>query len=305
MNKKDFTVDEDNPRLDKYLHNVLTDISRSQVQNLISDNLVKVNGELCKASQSLKVGDQISLILPDEPEQNHLIPQAMPLDIVYENEDYLIVNKPRGLVVHPAPGHYSGTLANGLLAYLGREQLSDLGGEFRPGIVHRLDKDTAGMLLLAKNNKTHKYFADLFKKREVERSYKALVWGHPQSKAGMIDAPIGRDPLNRQRMAVVGGAKAARTHFQVLEEFRKGCELRLDLESGRSHQIRVHLKFIKLQIVGDKIYGGRRPNLGMDGQALHAYRIAFIDPQSGEAREFTIEPPEDYLSAKKELAQML
>lgn len=305
MLKKELRVEEDSPRLDKYLQANLDDLSRNQVQNLINENLVKVNEQACKASQSLKIGDEISLFIPEEPRQDHLIPEKMSLDIVYENEDYLILNKVRGLVVHPAPGHFSGTLVNGLLAYLGRENLSNLGGEFRPGIVHRLDKDTAGMILIAKNNHSHRYFADLFKKREVERSYKALVWGHPKSNSGMIEAPIGRDPHNRQRMAVVGGAKPARTHFQILEEYKKGCELRLDLESGRSHQIRVHLKFIKLYIIGDKVYGGKRPSLGMDGQALHAYRLAFKDPRTGEEREFTHEPPEDYLAAQKELKQML
>ncbi|MDO5015737.1 MAG: RluA family pseudouridine synthase [Eubacteriales bacterium] len=301
---KTLRAEADAGRLDTYLAREFPDYSRSQLRKYFDAGEILVNGEQVKPSYKVQAGDAIEVKL--EPLQRESLPEEedIPLDILYEDEDLLVVNKPRGLVVHPAVGHSSGTLVNALLYHAGHD-LSSLGGEFRPGIVHRLDKDTSGALLVAKNDRMHWLLAELFKDRAVEREYHALVWGKPQSRAGLIDAPIGRDPNNRQRMAVTPKGKPALTHFETLEEFARTSELALRLETGRTHQIRVHLQYIGNPVIGDQIYAPKRLSPGFEGQALHAYRLAFTDPRDGSWREFVAPLPEDYLSLRQELRQML
>ena len=301
---KTLIAETDNERLDAYLARALADFSRSQLRKYFDAGEILLNGERVKPSCKVRTGDRIELEL--HALEKEALPEGenIPLDILYEDDDLLVVNKPRGLVVHPAVGHSSGTLVNALLYYAGND-LSSLGGEFRPGIVHRLDKDTSGALLVGKNDRMHRLLAELFKERAVEREYHALVWGKPQSQSGLIDAPIGRDPNNRQRMAVTSKGKPALTHFKTLEQFAKNSELALQLETGRTHQIRVHLQYIGNPVIGDAVYAPKRPSLGFEGQALHAYRLAFTDPRDGSWREYIAPLPEDYLKLRQELCQML
>lgn len=277
-------------RVDKYITLQNEDWSRSQVQAWIKEGRVTVGGEPVKNNYKLQVEDELTLRVPP-PREMTILPEPMPLDIVYEDSDVVVVNKPRGLVVHPAPGHYSGTLVNGLLAHC--KDLSGINGVLRPGIVHRIDKDTSGLLMVAKNDKAHMSLAAQLKEHSVNRKYVAIVHGVIPHEMGTIEAPIGRDPKNRQQMAVVfENSKPAVTHFVVLERFKNYTLVELKLETGRTHQIRVHMKYIDHPLAGDPKYGPKQ-TLDLDGQALHAKTLGFVHPRTGERLEFEAPLPDE------------
>lgn len=278
-------------RIDKYLTDSLEEsISRSQVQQWIRGGDVRVNGQTVKPNYKMAAGDHIVLVIPD-PVDEEIVPEPIPLDVVFEDRDVIVVNKPRGMVVHPAPGHYSGTLVNALLHHC--TDLSGINGVLRPGIVHRIDKDTSGLLVAAKNDKAHLSLAEQLKEHSVTRIYTAVVHGNLAHDQGTIDAPIGRDPSDRKMYTVTHkNSKHAVTHFVVLDRFGDYTLLQLKLETGRTHQIRVHMKYIGHPLVGDPLYGRAKGNL-MEGQALHAGVLGFLHPSHGEYMEFEAPLPED------------
>ncbi|BFH61505.1 RluA family pseudouridine synthase [Paenibacillus azoreducens] len=278
-------------RIDKYITESWEDeVSRSQVQLWIASGHVMVNGKAVKANYKLAEGDHLEVTVP-EPSIVEIVPEDIPLDVAYEDRDVIVVNKPRGMVVHPAPGHSSGTLVNALMYHC--KDLSGINGELRPGIVHRIDKDTSGLLMAAKNDKAHASLAAQLKDHSVTRKYVALVHGNVSHDQGTVDAPIGRDPQDRKMFTVTDkNSKHAVTHFAVLERFGDYTLLELQLETGRTHQIRVHMKFIGHPLVGDPVYG-RSKGIKMDGQALHAKVLGFVHPSSGEYMEFAAPLPED------------
>jgi 23S rRNA pseudouridine1911/1915/1917 synthase len=291
----EWVVEETNAetRLDKYLtESSSEDISRSQIQIWIKDGHVMVNGQAVKANYRLSAGDRIELTMP-EASDVEIVPEAIPLEIAYEDHDVIVVNKARGMVVHPAPGHSSGTLVNALMHHC--TDLSGINGERRPGIVHRIDKDTSGLIMAAKHDKSHLSLSAQLKAHSVTRRYIAIVHGRLEHDQGTVDAPIGRDPKDRKLFAVntVNG-KHAVTHFKVLERFPDYTILELQLETGRTHQIRVHMKFIGHPLVGDPVYG-RTKGVAMQGQALHAAVLGFKHPLTGEDLEFEAPVPEDML----------
>lgn len=285
-------------RIDKFLAQKL-DKSRSLVQKLIKDELVLVNGEVVKTNYSVADGDEIDVKQLDVVDNTNIIPQPMDLDIVYEDDDLLVINKPSGLVVHPAPGHYQDTLVNGLLAY--SNKLSDINGEFRPGIVHRIDKDTSGLLVVCKNNESHEELAYQLSDKTLFRQYLAIVHGQIEEDEGEIIAPIGRDPRDRVKMAVVAkNSKDAQTNFKVLERYDHYTLVSCNLLTGRTHQIRVHFDFINYPLVGDPLYG-IKPTIDTKGQALHAYKLGFIHPRSGEYMEFEAKPPQEFVNTLNQI----
>lgn len=273
-------IDSGEQRLDSYLARQLPQYSRAYLHKLITEGLVTCGGHAVKPAWKTVAGQTIELAVP-EPEPSSLLPEKIALDVVYEDEWLLVINKPQGMVVHPAAGHRSGTLVNALLDYCSG-QLSDLNGVIRPGIVHRIDKDTSGLILVVKDNQVHAAVADKIRRHEIKRTYQAVVYGHLASESGTIDAPIGRDPRNRQRMAVVGSGKPSVTHFSVLQRFRSATLLEARLESGRTHQIRVHLNYIGHPVVGDPVYAPGRPHYKLAGQALHACALEFEHPVTGK-----------------------
>lgn len=281
--------EKETQRLDKFLSFENEDWSRSAIQQWIKDGHVTVNGNHVKANYKVQENDQIKVEVP-APKELNIEAEEMPLDIVYEDEDVVVVNKPRGLVVHPAPGNYSGTLVNGLLAHC--HDLSGINGVLRPGVVHRIDKDTSGLLMVAKNDKAHLSLAAQLKEHTVTRRYVALVHGNIQHDKGTIEAPIGRDPIHRQQMAVVAQGKPSTTHFRVIERFDKFTLIELQLETGRTHQIRVHMKYIGHPIAGDPKYGPSK-TLEIDGQALHAKLLGFDHPRTNKRLEFEAPLPDD------------
>lgn len=287
--------DDENQRLDNYLA-LNTDISRSKIQSLIKEEKILVNNHLEKNSYLVRENDEITLEYVET--ENHLKPEKMDLDIVYEDTDIIVINKPNGLVVHPAPGNYEHTLANGLAYY--SNSLSDINGEFRPGIVHRIDAYTTGLLVVAKNNKAHEVLALELAKKEVKRTYLALVWGVITEDSGTIDAPIGRDPSDRKKMAINPKGKEAVTHFKVLERFKKATLLEVYLDTGRTHQIRVHMDYIKHPIVNDPVYG-KRELIDETGQCLHAMKLELIHPTTKEKMEFTCDAPECFKNILEKL----
>lgn len=285
-------------RIDKFLAQKL-DKSRSLVQKLIKDELVLVNGVVVKTNYSVAGGDEIDVIQLDVVDNTNIISQPMDLDIVYEDDDLLVINKPSGLVVHPAPGHYQDTLVNGLLAY--SNKLSDINGDFRPGIVHRIDKDTSGLLVVCKNNETHEELANQLSDKTLFRQYLAIVHGEIEEDEGEIIAPIGRDPRDRVKMAVVAkNSKEAQTNFKVLERYDHYTLVSCNLLTGRTHQIRVHFDFINYPLVGDPLYG-IKPTIDTKGQALHAYKLGFIHPRSGEYMEFEANPPQEFVDTLNQI----
>lgn len=281
--------EEAGERVDRFLAARMEDISRSQIQSWIEEGRVRVKDKAVKANYRLRPGEDV-LVDPPEPEPQELVPEPMDLDIVYEDEDLIVVNKPRGLVVHPAPGHARGTLVNGLLAHCG--SLARTGGDLRPGIVHRIDKDTSGLLVVAKTDAAYLGLARQFQAHSVAREYMAVVHGVVPHDRGTVDAPVGRHPNLRQQMAVVRGGRPAVTHFTVVERFAKATLLRLRLETGRTHQIRVHMEFIGFPVVGDPKYGPKR-SMGINGQALHAATLGFEHPRDRRWLQFTAPLPED------------
>ena len=284
-------------RLDSFLSKEL-DISRSKIQKLIKEKKVTVNNKYESSSYQVKKGDEIE-VLDDLDYEINVEPEDIPLDIIYEDDDLLVINKESGMVVHPAPGHYTGTLVNALLY-----KYKDLAGDkFRPGIVHRLDKDTSGLMLVAKNEFTLEKLSEMISKKEVERKYLAIVDGVIKHDTGTIDAPIGRDINNRQKMAVTDqNAKEAITHFKVLEHFNNNTLIECILETGRTHQIRVHMAYIGFPITNDPLYGkGKSDEFG---QMLHSYYIKLKHPRTNKELEFSIEPPKEFNDKLEELRNM-
>jgi len=287
--------DEDNKRIDAWLTGKLEGFSRTYIQKLINDNLVLVNGNPVKANYKLKAGYEVSIIIP-EAKKPDILPEKIDLNVIYEDNSIIVINKPKGMVVHPAAGNYSGTLVNALMNYCG-ENLSDINGIIRPGIVHRLDKDTSGILIIAKNNEAHKKLSHALKARLVKRVYIALVKGIIKESNGKIDLPVGRHPVNRKKMTVnPKNGREAITYFRVLERFSNATYLELKLETGRTHQIRVHMSYIGHPVIGDGVYGGKdiAYGYGIKGQALHARLLGFNHPATEEYMEFEAEIPDDF-----------
>lgn len=293
MNQFFYTYqNEEHTRLDVFLAAQLTTVSRSRIAALIKEKRVTVNGKGVKAGYALTKGDVIAGEIPEE-QPLAVTPAAIPLDIVYEDHDVVIVNKPRGMVVHPAPGSKDNTLVNALIAHC--DDLSGINGVLRPGIVHRIDKDTSGLLLVAKNDIAHNSLAQQLKNHTVHRVYEAIVCGAVAEPQGLIDCPIGRHPVERKKMAVTEkNSKGAVTHYLVLERFADFTHIEARLETGRTHQIRVHMKYIGHPLLGDPVYGkGEKNPFHFAGQALHARTIGFLHPVSGEYLEFSATPPAD------------
>ena len=289
--KKTFKVkieDQKNIRIDKFLTTQLEDFSRSKVQQLISEGLVLVNEEEIKANYKIENGDTITVTIP-EPEEIDIKSEDIPLEIIFEDEDIVIINKTQGMVVHPGAGNPDGTLVNALLYHI--DDLSGINGEIRPGIVHRLDKDTSGILVVAKNDTAHVHLSEQLQNRTVKRTYWAIVHDQIPHEHGTVDAPIGRDPNDRQKFTVIKDGKEAITHFKVLEHFEKYTFVEISLETGRTHQIRVHFNYIKHPVAGDEIYGPRKTLKGK-GQFLHARALEFIHPRINEVMRFEADLPE-------------
>ncbi|WP_069650198.1 RluA family pseudouridine synthase [Caloranaerobacter ferrireducens] len=285
--------DDISERIDSYLAKKLEEVSRSYIKKLIKDGNIKVNDMQIKPKYVVNKGDLITIKLP-EPEELELIPEDLPIEIVYEDEDVAVVNKPQGMVVHPAPGNYSGTLVNALLFHL--ESLSTINGVVRPGIVHRIDKDTSGLLMIAKNDFAHMELSKQLKEHSITRIYYALVEGNIKEDSGTINAPIGRHPVDRKKMAVTDrNSKNAITHYKVLERFGQYTLIEAKLETGRTHQIRVHMSYIKHPLVGDPVYGSKKNKFKQEGQLLHAKVIGFIHPRTKKYMEFDSELP-DYFN---------
>ncbi|MDM5235592.1 RluA family pseudouridine synthase [Bacillus cereus] len=280
-------------RIDKFVAEINSEWSRSQVQQWIKDAVVTVNGKAVKGNYKVKGNDEITVTIP-EPEELDIQPEDMNLEIYYEDADVLVVNKPRGMVVHPAPGHTRGTLVNGLMHHC--TDLSGINGVMRPGIVHRIDKDTSGLLMVAKNDMAHESLVNQLVAKTVTRRYKAIVHGVIPHDKGTIDAPIGRDKKERQSMTVDENGKNAVTHFQVLERFKDFTLVECRLETGRTHQIRVHMKYIGYPLAGDPKYGPKK-TLDMNGQALHAGILGFDHPRTGEYIQFEAPIPEVFEDA--------
>jgi len=294
---EEFTVTEKSGRLDQYIMNQ-TGFSRTKVQKLIKAGAVIVNGKPSKNSYQVEVGNQIVVQAVEEEEMSHE-PENIPLDIVYEDDDLLVVNKPNGMVVHPAVGNPHGTLVNALLYHA--KHLSDVNGSFRPGIVHRIDADTTGLLVVAKNNETHMALAEQLKNKTTHRKYIALCWGVIEEDSGDIIAPIGRDLKDRKKMAVTDkNSKDAVTHFRVLERYKNATKVELELETGRTHQIRVHMNYIGHPIINDKVYGNRKL-FDETGQCLHAKTLGFVHPRTKQYMEFDSPLPECFINIEKQL----
>ena len=290
--------DDELIRLDKFLLDKL-DVSRSKLQEMIKQGLVLVNDSKKKNSYVLRVNDVINVIGELKIETD-VKPENMDLDIVYEDDYLMVINKPSGLVVHPAAGHYNGTLVNGLLAHT--NSLSSNNGEVRPGIVHRIDKDTSGLLVIAKDDKTHEELSKQLKDKTLSRIYVALVQGRINHDTGTIDAPIGRDPSDRKKMCVTENGKEAITHFKVLERYKDASLIECKLETGRTHQIRVHMSHIGHPLVGDFLYGGENPTL-IDRQALHSYKLAINHPVTGERLVLEAPLPDDFIKVIEKISK--
>ena len=295
-----FDVMQPGERLDVFLSGQIEDLTRSRIQKLISEGSITVNGLSAKANTKLKSGDRVEVEIP-EPKETEIVAEEIPLDIVYEDEHMLVVNKAQGMVVHPAAGNYSGTLVNALMAYCG-DTLSGINGEIRPGILHRIDKDTSGLLLVAKNDTAHTGLSQQIKEHSLTREYIALVYGNIKTDGGTIDAPIGRDEKDRKKMTITEkNSKNAVTHFFVEERFDKYTLVRCRLETGRTHQIRVHMSKNGHPIVGDPVYGRKKEEFKLNGQLLHAFKVGYIHPVSGEYMEFTRELPEYFSEVLEKL----
>lgn len=290
----ELTVEAENAekRLDAFVSGEITDLSRNYAQSLIEDGRVKVNGELVTSKKhKVKVGDALYVDFP-EPEVLDVVAQNIPIEIVYEDEDVIVVEKPRGMVVHPSPGNYDGTLVNALMYHCG-DSLSSINGTIRPGIVHRIDKDTSGLLMVAKNNAAHESLAEQLKVHSCKREYTALVYDNIKEDELTIDKPIGRDEKNRLRRGVYGSnPKNAVTHIKVVRRYGKYTLVKARLETGRTHQIRVHMSYIRHPLVGDELYGPKKQTLPVKGQMLHAGLLGFVHPRTGEYMEFRSELPE-------------
>lgn len=287
-------------RIDKFLSTLLKDSSRNSIQKLIEDGKVLVNGNEVNKKYKVKTDDEIT-VLPGELKPLDAEPENIPLDIVFEDDDLLVVNKPRGMVVHPAPGNYSGTLVNALL-YHCKDSLSGINGILRPGIVHRIDKDTSGLLIVAKNDKAHIGLAQQIKEHSFTREYNAVIVGHLKENEGTVNAPIGRNPKDRKKMCVtMQNSKNAVTHYSVIEDFDGYSHISLKLETGRTHQIRVHMAHLGHPVAGDMVYGNDKKSAFLNGQCLHAIKIGFVHPITNEYLEFTSDLPDYFKDFIKRL----
>ncbi|MBZ0312136.1 RluA family pseudouridine synthase [Clostridium butyricum] len=291
MEKTLIKVDEQDEglRIDKYLSNIFKDKSRSFIQGLIEKENVKVNSKALKSNYKLKKADEIEIMIP-EPEILSVEAENIPIDIVYEDEDVIVVNKAQGMVVHPAPGNYNGTLVNALLYHC--KDLSSINGVIRPGIVHRIDKDTSGILVIAKNDDAHNKLSEQLKDHSMKREYYALIEGRLKNNDGTIDKPLGRCKKDRLKIGIIEDGKRAVTHYEVVERYNGYTLVKCVLETGRTHQIRVHMASIGFPLVGDPLYGFKRQKFKLEGQVLHARTLGFIHPRTGEYMEFTSELPQ-------------
>ena len=290
-------------RLDAFVARTAEGLTRSAAQRLIEDGCVKRNGKTAKKNDKLNIGDEISVEIP-EAKPVDIVPREIPLEIVYEDEDVLVINKPKGLVVHPAAGHQDDTLVNGLL-YSHADRLSGINGELRPGIVHRIDKDTSGLLAVAKNDFAHTMLASQLKDHSMARTYDAIVCGILKEDSGTVDAPIGRHPTDRKKMCVTQrNSKEAVTHWEVVARYRGFTHVRCRLETGRTHQIRVHMAHLGHPILGDTVYGHKKPELGQDSQCLHAGILCFAHPRDGHPVVVMAELPQYFQDVLEKLARM-
>ena len=284
MDKFEAVFESDTPqRIDVFVSG-LASVSRSRAAELLEKGNVWVNEKLATKKTKLKKGDKVSVEVPD-PAVYDVTPENIPLDIVFEDNDILVVNKPKGMVVHPAAGNYSGTLVNALMYHCGAS-LSGINGVMRPGIVHRIDKNTSGLLMVAKNDNAHRQLASQIKEHSFKREYEAVVYGNIKDDRGTINLPIARHPVKRKQMAVVEGGREAITHFEVIDRFEGFTHLRLKLETGRTHQIRVHLSFLGHPVAGDEVYGPKKVITSLNGQCLHAKKIGFVHPVTHDYMEF-------------------
>ena len=290
-------------RLDAFVARTAEGLTRSAAQRLIEDGCVKRNGKTAKKNDKLNIGDEISVEIP-EAKPVDIVPREIPLEIVYEDEDVLVINKPKGLVVHPAAGHQDDTLVNGLL-FSHADRLSGINGELRPGIVHRIDKDTSGLLAVAKNDFAHTMLASQLKDHSMARTYDAIVCGNLKEDSGTVDAPIGRHPTDRKKMCVTQrNSKEAVTHWEVVARYRGYTHVRCRLETGRTHQIRVHMAHLGHPILGDTVYGHKKPELGQDSQCLHAGILCFAHPRDGHPVVVMAELPQYFQDVLEKLARM-
>ncbi len=306
MNKIELTVSPEDvgERLDKYLSEQIEGLSRSAASRLIFEGKVTVGQSAVKKNYKTADGDMIT-VLTDDPQPVDVLPEDIPLDIVYEDADLLVVNKPKDMVVHPAPGHFSGTLVNALM-YHCRDGLSGINGELRPGIVHRIDKNTSGLLVVAKSDKAHAGLSEQIKDHSFTREYLAVAYGNIKEDERTVDAPIGRHKTDRKRMCVTElNSRPAVTHIKVLERYNGFTYILCRLETGRTHQIRVHLAYIGHPIAGDDVYGPSKVITELRGQCLHAYKLGFVHPVTGEYMEFTADPPESFVRFRDKLRRMI
>ena len=290
-------------RLDAFLARAVEGLTRSSAQRLLEEGCVTVDGKPAKKNHKLNMGQEVSVTVP-EPKEVDIVPTEMPLDIVYEDEDVLVINKPKGLVVHPAAGHQDDTLVNGLLHAMG-DQLSGINGELRPGIVHRIDKDTSGLLAVAKNDLAHTVLASQLKDHTMARTYECIVCGSMKEDSGTVDAPIGRHPTDRKKMCVAArGGRDAVTHWEVIKRYRGYTHVRCRLETGRTHQIRVHMAHLGRPILGDMVYGHKKPELGQSSQVLHAGVLCFKHPRDERPVMVMADLPEYFKEVLAKLEKM-
>ena len=297
--KQQIVVTDAGKRLDKLISEQLPELTRSAVQHLMQDGCVTISGKPVKKNTRASAGDVITVELP-EPREVEIEPENIPLDIVYEDEDIIVVNKPKGMVVHPAPGNWSGTLVNALMYHCG-DSLSGINGEIRPGIVHRIDKDTSGLLVVAKNDRAHQSLAEQIKVHSAGRRYFAVVYGTPREQKGTVNAPIARHPIDRKKMAVLAGGREAITHYEVLEQYAGYSYLTFLLETGRTHQIRVHMAHIGHPIIGDPLYGPAKDKWKLQGQCLHAGELTLTHPATGERMTFQAPLPAYFTTVLQKL----
>ncbi|WP_160678652.1 RluA family pseudouridine synthase [Clostridium sp. C8-1-8] len=291
-------LDEKGIRIDKFLSEKIVDRSRSHIQNLIDNDAVLVNGKNIKSNYKLRENDVVTVNMP-EPEELKVEPENIEIDIVYEDEDIIVVNKKQGMVVHPAPGNYNGTLVNALLYHC--KDLSGINGVIRPGIVHRIDKDTSGIIVVAKNDLAHSKLTEQFKVHSIKREYYALTEGVFKSDSGVVDQPLARHPQDRIKMAIVKDGRRAVTHYEVLERYKSNTLVKCSLETGRTHQIRVHMAYLGHPLVGDPVYGYKKQKFKLEGQMLHAKTLGFVHPTKNEYVEFNSDLPDYFLEVLSKL----
>lgn len=286
-------TEDEQTRIDKYLTSNIDRLSRNSIANLITNGKILVNGQIVNKSYKICFDDIITITI-DDPKELDIIPQNIPLDIIYEDEDVLVINKPKGMVVHPANGNYTDTLVNALLFHC-KDSLSGINGVLRPGIVHRIDKDTSGLLLVAKNDVSHNFLANQIKEHSLTREYLSIVYYNITDDNGIIDAPIGRSKKDRKKMCVTDyNSKLAKTHYEVLERFNDFTYIKCILETGRTHQIRVHMAYINHPVAGDPVYGPKNVIKELNGQCLHAHKLGFIHPKTSKYLEFTAPVPDTF-----------